>query len=103
VGISSRGVGNGRSDENGILVIGESYKLITFDAVADPSTHSAFQEKVSSGKKESYAPTANNAEISKNAVKNESSRIHNVRKDALLACLGGIIEQQTRNITARLG
>ena len=50
VGISSRGVGNGRSDENGILVIGESYKLITFDAVADPSTHSAFQEKVEIGR-----------------------------------------------------
>ena len=103
VGISSRGVGNGRSDENGILVIGESYKLITFDAVADPSTHSAFQEKVQSGKKESYVPTANNAEFSKNAVKNENSRIDKVRKDALLACLGGIIDQKTRNITARLG
>jgi hypothetical protein len=46
IGISSRGVGNGKVDENGILVIGESYKLITFDAVADPSTFSAFQEKV---------------------------------------------------------
>ena len=102
VGISSRGVGNGRSDENGILVIGESYKLITFDAVADPSTHSAFQEKVSSGKKESYSPQSAQ-EFPKNSVKNESSSIHKVNKEALLACLGGIIEQQTRNITARLG
>jgi len=102
VGISSRGVGNGRSDENGILVIGESYKLITFDAVADPSTHSAFQEKVVSAKKESYSPQPSK-ETSKNTVKNESSRIHKVNKEALLACLGGIIEQQTRNITARLG
>jgi hypothetical protein len=102
VGISSRGVGNGRSDENGILVIGESYKLITFDAVADPSTHSAFQEKVVSAKKESYSPQPSQ-ETSKNAAKNESSSIHKVNKEALLACLGGIIEQQTRNITARLG
>ena len=46
VGISSRGVGNGKVNEEGILVIGESYKLITFDAVADPSTHAAFQERV---------------------------------------------------------
>jgi hypothetical protein len=102
VGISSRGVGNGRSDENGILVIGESYKLITFDAVADPSTHSAFQEKVVSAKKESYVPSENQQSV-KNVAKNESSRIHNVNKEALIACLGGIIEQQTRNITARLG
>lgn len=101
VGISSRGVGNGRSDENGILVIGESYKLITFDAVADPSTFNAFQEKVV-GKKESYAPTPS-VEINKNVAKNESSRIHTVSKEALIACLGGIIEQQTSNIKARLG
>lgn len=101
VGISSRGVGNGRSDENGILVIGESYKLITFDAVADPSTYNAFQEKVV-GKKESYTPTPS-YEINKNVAKNEGSRIHNVNKEALIACLGGIIEQQTSNIKARLG
>jgi hypothetical protein len=101
VGISSRGVGNGRSDENGILVIGESYKLITFDAVADPSTYNAFQEKVV-GKKESYTP-APSSEFHKNVAKNESSRIHNVNKEALIACLGGIIEQQTSNIKARLG
>jgi len=102
VGISSRGVGNGRSDENGILVIGESYKLITFDAVADPSTHSAFQEKVVSAKKESYAPQPSQ-ESSQKATKNNDGRIHKVTKEALLACLGGIIETQTRNITARLG
>ena len=101
IGISSRGVGNGRSDENGILVIGESYKLITFDAVADPSTNNAFQEKVV-GKKESYIPSSS-YEINKNVVKNESSRIHTVNKEALIACLGGIIEQQTSNIKARLG
>lgn len=101
VGISSRGVGNGRSDENGILVIGESYKLITFDAVADPSTFAAFQEKVV-GTKESYVYTPN-AEISRNAAKIEGSRIHKVNKEALIACLGGIIEQQTSNIKARLG
>lgn len=101
VGISSRGVGNGRSDENGILVIGESYKLITFDAVADPSTHAAFQEKVVGAKKESYAPTVSE-ETPKNAAKNNDSRIHKVTKEAVLACLSGMIEQQTRNITARL-
>jgi hypothetical protein len=101
VGISSRGVGNGRSDENGILVIGESYKLITFDAVADPSTYNAFQEKVV-GKKESYIPT-NYSTYEKNVVKNESSRIHTVTKEALIACLGGIIEQKTNSIKAKLG
>lgn len=46
VGISSRGVGQGQVNNEGVLVIGESYKLITFDAVADPSTFAAFQTKV---------------------------------------------------------
>lgn len=103
IGISSRGVGNGRNDENGILVIGESYKLITFDAVADPSTYSAFQEKVV-GKKESYDPKSTKvAEIGNSSVKNDVSCIHKVNKEALVACLGGIIEQKTYNLKARLG
>lgn len=103
IGISSRGVGNGRNDENGILVIGESYKLITFDAVADPSTHSAFQEKVV-GKKENYNPiTTTSSKEEKTSLKNDVSCIHNVNKEALVACLGGIIEQKTHNLKARLG
>lgn len=98
VGISSRGVGNGK-EENGVFVIGESYKLITFDAVADPSTHAAFQEKVV-GRKENYDLAS---DFSNSSTKNESRSINKVNKEALIACLGGIIEQQTSNIKARLG
>lgn len=96
VGISSRGVGSGKVDENGILVISNSYKLITFDAVADPSTNNAFQKPVS-GKHESYIPAQNMR------TKNEGSRIHKVNKEALIACLGGIITKETSTIKARLG
>ena len=35
IGISSRGVGNGQTNNEGVLVIGESYRLIAFDAVAE--------------------------------------------------------------------
>mgnify|MGYP003998533499 CR=1 FL=1 len=99
VGISSRGVGNGKVNENGILVIGESYKLITFDAVADPSTHAAFQEKVVNNRRESVMsqPVA-----TENTVKNEGSGIDTVSKDLLLACLGGIVKKQANDIKARL-
>ena len=99
VGISSRGVGNGKVNENGILVIGESYKLITFDAVADPSTFAAFQQKVS-GKSESRQYV--NQKITDAPVKNESSSINKVNKEALIACLGGIVKEQTNNILKRL-
>jgi len=99
VGISSRGVGNGRTDENGILVIGESYKLITFDAVADPSTFAAFQEKmVTAPRRETYVPQFSD----KSPPKNEGSRIHTINKDALVAYLGGIFKEQTSHLKARL-
>lgn len=108
IGISSRGVGNGKVNEDGILVIGESFKLITFDAVADPSTFSAFQEKVVS--KESYNPDWRNqarkmiSRSTNSAIKNETTRIHNnINKEALVAFLGGIVKSQTEKFKSRLG
>lgn len=88
IGMSSRGVGSGK-DENGVLIIGENYKLITFDAVADPSTPMAFQERVVD-KQENYIPN-------KNIIKNESNSIY-IRKEAVLAALGGIIKEQTYKV-----
>jgi hypothetical protein len=95
VGISSRGVGNGKVNEEGILVIGESYKLITFDAVADPSTSQAFQEKVVSKESTAHTGTPEEARVS---VKNEASGIHILNKDIILAALGGIIQKQAKAI-----
>jgi hypothetical protein len=100
VGISSRGVGNGKVNENGILVIGESYKLITFDAVADPSTFAAFQEKIVGTKRESVHPQQNYCNSS---TKNASNGIHTVSKEAVIAALGGIVKQHTSKLKARLG
>jgi hypothetical protein len=102
VGISSRGVGNGKVNEDGILVIGESYRLITFDAVADPSTYAAFQEKVtsSSNKRECITPQPL---IMNAAKKNESCGIHNnVSKEVLLACLSGIVSKKANELKARV-
>ena len=113
VGISSRGVGNGSTNEDGILVIGESYKLITFDAVADPSTFAAFQEKVvhkpTKGKRESVSPRQTLEGQGKDGVqndsvtKNESCGIDTVNKEALIACLGGFVKSQTEKYMSRLG
>ena len=99
VGVSSRGVGNGKVNENGILVIDESYKLITFDVVADPSTFAAFQEKVVTKENQEHFPE----EKSGKPTKNETSSIHSVNKDALIACLGGLVKEKTKNILTRLG
>ena len=96
VGISSRGVGNGRVDENGVLVIDENFKLITFDAVADPSTHNAYQQKI----KEENSNFSNKEEFSK---KNESTSIYTVNKEALIACLGTYIQQSTNSLKRGLG
>lgn len=96
VGISSRGVGNGKVNEEGILVIGESYKLITFDAVADPSTYAAFQQKVAGSKREAVTPQIYN----NNTPKNESTSINN--SNVLVAVLGGVIKDKTSELKARL-
>ena len=93
IGISSRGVGNGKVNEDGILVIGESYKLITFDAVADPSTTSAFQEKVE------HIIQQNN---SNSSAKNENSSIHNISDKLVMAVLKEMFKNNTSKIKARL-
>lgn len=94
IGISSRGVGNGKVNEQGILEIGDSYKLITFDAVADPSTHAAFQEKVVGTKRESDESYVNSVQ------KNESRSIHTIDKNLLISYLGGFIKTETNRIKA---
>ncbi len=102
VGISSRGVGNGKVNSEGVLVIGESYKLITFDAVADPSTNAAFQERVASSKRESVISTPIKQERSHEEVKNEASGIDKFTKEVVLACLGGIVQEKAKQVKARL-
>lgn len=97
VGISSRGVGNGKVNEEGILVIGESYKLITFDAVADPSTYAAFQQRVTNGPKREAVQPQN---YDNNTAKNETTSIHN--SNMLVAVLGGVIKDKTSELKARL-
>ena len=98
IGISSRGVGNGKVNEDGILVIGESYKLITFDAVADPSTNAAFQEKIATTRRESVI--LSNSEG--NAAKNETRSIDTVNEHLVHAWISGFIKETTSKIKARL-
>lgn len=100
IGISSRGVGNGQVNNEGVFVIGESYKLITFDAVADPSTYHAYQKVVNNKKHENVMPrVTNNYPNSNNlGVKNEGSSIHTFNANAFTAYVGQLIQKQTRDI-----
>ena len=100
IGMSSRGVGNGKVNEEGVLVIGESYKLITFDCVADPSTYAAFQEKVSEESKQTQSFTE--LETNNSDSKNEASSIDRISGGLLLACLSSMVQQKTEDIKMRL-
>lgn len=42
IGISSRGVGDTVKNENGYDVVDESFMLVGFDLVSEPSTHNAW-------------------------------------------------------------
>jgi hypothetical protein len=44
VGISSRGYGSTRTNDKGHDVVGDDYRLVTFDFVADPADQNAFPE-----------------------------------------------------------
>ena len=90
IGISSRGVGNGKMNESGVLVISEGYKLITFDIVADPSTYEAYQQKVTN-KQESII----SVEIPQ---KNESTRIDKITKEAVVAVFGSLLNSNVTEI-----
>lgn len=90
IGISSRGVGNGSVNNEGVLVIGESYKLITFDAVADPSTFSAFQERVVKKNEATQIDKSNNY-----SAKNEDTSIHTLNYDALVVFAGQLVNKLT--------
>lgn len=87
VGISSRGVGQGQVNNEGVLVIGESYKLITFDAVADPSTFSAFQSKIARKETSVVTPEV----VAPAPIQNESK----INTKALMSYLGYLLEQRT--------
>lgn len=50
VGISSRGLGSVTQDHYGNTIVNE-FKLSTFDAVADPSTHGAFVSRIEESRK----------------------------------------------------
>jgi len=100
IGISSRGVGQGTTNEDGILVIGEGYKLITFDAVADPSTYAAFQERVGTTNRRSDESNSERKPLifNSSSVKNESCGIDTVSKEALVACLGQIMKTRVEQV-----
>lgn len=100
IGISSRGVGNGQVNNEGVLVIGESYKLITFDAVADPSTFAAYQKVITTNKHENVTSRAitNNQNSNNLSLKNEGSRINTPSTNALIAYMGQLIQKTTRDI-----
>ena len=100
VGISSRGVGNGQVNNEGVLVIGESYKLITFDAVADPSTFSAFQHKVVGGKRESVNPVFQGYTPAPKSVVQEA-RVK-VDPKALISYFGQVLQRRIDEVKEKI-
>jgi hypothetical protein len=102
IGMSSRGVGSGKVNEDGVLVISESYKLITFDSVADPSTHQAFQERVVSSPKHEVFSPKNEIFVPRRA-KNVSRGIDTGNNSQLvLACLSGMVSTKTEREKERI-
>lgn len=92
VGISSRGVGNGQINNEGVLVVAESYKLCTFDMVSSPSTPNAFQKRVVGSKNENYKPT----------VRTTTESVSRVNSDHLVTYFGCLLEQKKNEIKSKI-
>ena len=108
-----------------MLKVLASYKLITFDAVADPSTSQAFQERVVSKESIDSIPVPQAVESKKSedsleakvaqevttveskeepeeiANKNESSSIDRLSKDLIIAAFGNIVQEQASKLKTR--
>ena len=77
IGISSRGVGTAKTDASGRMIIDENFRLITFDCVADPSTHGAFGNPYT-GESRRVAAAASQQHRADEAKKSEISRVSRI-------------------------
>lgn len=107
VGISSRGVGTGKVGQDGSMIIDPSFKLITFDVVADPSTNEAFGYAVGEGKNKFYKHETTEVQrtvhkvqrpVQKNLQKKEENIINNtnttrINPQVLIGFVKGLLEE----------
>lgn len=87
IGISSRSVGTGTT-ENGIMRISEGLRIISFDAVCDPSVAVAFQKKVV--KSENYSEIF------------ETKSIDKINEDAFVLFFGELLKERTKAIKSEI-
>jgi hypothetical protein len=99
VGISSRGVGSGKTDPNGVMVIDDSYHMITFDVVADPSTNDAYVDTVRENKFYKHSTIKEN-KSEKKLAKNETKPVYTtntIDPHVLIGCLKGIFDKASNS------
>lgn len=107
VGISSRGVGTGTTNGEGIMEIDDNYRMITFDMVADPSTNDAFVGQIGESTKQSH-PTQNAKTTKpdgKNEPKNEDAGVDSTSKivqpHLVTGLLKGIFEESYDSVKSK--
>ncbi len=64
--------------------------------------NSAFQKKIANKREIFGTEEQSTANITSSVSKNESTGIHTVSKEALIACIGGIANSKAQEIKARL-
>lgn len=99
VGISSRGVGTGKANNEGIMMIDPNFRLITFDVVADPSTPHAFigEKKNNNFYKETITKT-NNENFSQKTGSSSVNSNNNINADIAIAYMKEYFKKSLNNI-----
>jgi hypothetical protein len=93
VGVSTRGVGSGTTNADGVLEINDNYNLVTFDIVNNPSEIRAIARKVES------VSTINSENIQ---IKNETASLNKVNVNTLISFMGHMINKESQLIRENL-
>lgn len=99
VGISSRGLGSTRTDENGQDVVQDDYRLMTFDFVADPADQSAFPDVFY----ESKGHSMEREEQEQDLARKFAAELEAAKKDSRESAEASLREEFAKELITRLG
>jgi hypothetical protein len=100
IGVSSRGYGSTKANDQGEEVVQDDYKLVTFDFVAEPADSTAYPEVVYEEKDPMIDPSELTAETLKQA---HPTLYAEVAKVAAAECTASLKEEFSRNLLDAVG
>jgi hypothetical protein len=105
VGVSSRGYGSTKTNEEGLEVVQEDYQLGTFDFVAEPADSNAYPEVFSESRERSMGGTTSDEQLADEKAKSEewARRIEAARNEGAETAKATLRDQLIAELEAKIG